>query len=54
MRDLIQKYLEVAFVFSVTGAAMVHPALALITGAGFFVALAVVTDRRTPAPEAEK
>ena len=44
-------YVEAGFVFAVTGAALSPwPWLALIVGAAFMVALAVVADRRTPPP----
>lgn len=43
----VTDYLEPAFVLLVTGAAMVYPPAALIVAALFFIALAVVADRRT-------
>ena len=51
MTRLVERYAEAAFVFGVTGAALVWPPLALIVGAGFMVVLAVVADRRTPPGE---
>lgn len=53
MSGLVTRYLDTAFVFAVTGAALVWPPLALLVGALFFIASAVVADRRSapPAPE---
>ncbi len=52
MTRLVERYAEVAFVFAVTGAAMTGwLPLPLIVGAAFYVALAVVADRRTPPSE---
>lgn len=48
----VERYLESAFVLAVTGAALIYAPAALIVGALFFVALAVLADRRTP-PEAK-
>lgn len=45
--------LDAAFVLSVTGAAMIWAPLALIVGAAYFVASAVIADRRA-APEVAK
>lgn len=45
-------YLEGAFVFLVTGAAIVWAPLALLTGGAFLIALAVVNDRRAPSEPA--
>ena len=42
----VERYLEVAFALAVTGAAMIYPPAALVVGAAFFVALAIVSDRR--------
>ena len=42
----VERYLEAAFVLAVTGAALIYPPAALIVGAAFFVALAIVSDRR--------
>ena len=50
MSELVSRYLDAAFVLAVTGAAMAWPPLALLTGALFFIASAVVADRRS-APE---
>ena len=47
----VEQYLEAGLIFGVTGAALIWPPAALIVGALFFVALAVVVDRRTPPPE---
>lgn len=44
--------LDAAFALSVTGAAFVWPPLALFVAAGYFIASAVIADRRTP-PEAK-
>ncbi len=48
MTDQITRYAEAAFVLSVTGAAMIYPPLALLVGAGYLIALAVLSDRRSP------
>jgi len=39
--------IDAAFVLAVTGAAMVWPPLALLVGAGFLGAQAVLADRRS-------
>lgn len=44
----VEQYLEVAFVLAVAGVAMVYPPAALVVAALFFIALAIVADRRTP------
>ena len=44
----VEQYLEVAFVLAVTGAAWVYPPAALFVAAAFFVAFAIIADRRTP------
>jgi len=44
--DAISVRLDAAFVLAVTGAALVVPWLALIVGAAFFIANAVLIDRR--------
>lgn len=44
----VDRYLEVAYVLLVAAAAWVTPPLALAVAAAFFIALAVVADRRTP------
>lgn len=50
----VEQYLEVAYALGVAFAAFVWPPLVLGVAALFFVALAVVGDRRTPpAPPAE-
>jgi hypothetical protein len=46
--DIITRYVEAAFVLVVTGAAMIYPPLALVVAAAYLIALAVVSDRRTP------
>lgn len=43
-------YIEAAFVLLVAGAAMLYPPLALIVAGGYFIALAVLHDRRTQEP----
>lgn len=44
-------YVQGAFVFAVTGAALSPwPWVALLVAAAFFVAIAIVNDRRTPPP----
>lgn len=49
MTDVVTRYAEAAFVLLVTGCALVWPPLALLAGAGYLVALAVINDRRTEA-----
>lgn len=49
---IVERYLEASMVFAVTGAALIYPPLALVVGAVFYVALAIVSDRRTP-PEVQ-
>ena len=39
--------IDAAFVLAVTGAALIYPPLALIVGAGFLAAQAVLADRRS-------
>jgi hypothetical protein len=52
MNRLAAQYLEVAFALTVTGAALTPwPWLALIVAGAYFVALAVVADRRTQPEE---
>ena len=51
MTDLVNRYAEDAFVLSIVGAAMIWPPLALVVGALYKIALAVVSDRRTPPVE---
>ncbi len=48
MSDPKVSYLDAAFLFLVSGAAYIWPPLAFIVGAAFFVATAIVNDRRTP------
>ena len=48
MNDVVTRYAEAAFVLLVTGCALVWAPLALIAGAGYLIALAVIADRRTP------
>ena len=48
MTEIVARYAEAAFVLAVTGAALVWPPLALFVGAAFFIANAVLVDRRTP------
>lgn len=48
MTDVVTRYAEAAFVLLVTGCALVWPPLALLAGAGYLVALAVIADRRAP------
>jgi hypothetical protein len=48
MTEVVTRYAEWAYALLVAGAAMVHPALALIVAAGYLIGLAVVNDRRTP------
>ena len=40
--------LDAAFVLSVTGAAMIFPPLALFVAAAYFIASAIIEDRRMP------
>ena len=47
MTTLVTRYAESAFVLLVTGAAMVYPPAALLVGAAYLIALAVIADRRT-------
>lgn len=47
-RAAIVRYTEAAFALAVTGAALIWPPAALLIGAAFLVALAVVADRRAP------
>ena len=42
----VERYLETAFVLLVTGAAWIYPPAALGVAALFFIALAIVADRR--------
>lgn len=49
MTDAISVRLDAAFVLAVTGAALIVPWLALVVGAVFLVANAILIDRRTPA-----
>jgi hypothetical protein len=51
MNDVVTRYAEAAFVLLVTGCALIWPPLALIAGAGYLIALAVLADRRIPAAE---
>ena len=51
MTDQITRYAEAAYALVVAGAAMLWPPLALIVAAGYLVALAVISDRRTPPVE---
>lgn len=53
MRPLVERYAEQAFVALVTGAALIYPPAALLVAGAFWVVLAIVADRRTPAPETE-
>lgn len=53
MTNVVQNYAEAAFVLLVVGMAMIWAPLALIAGAGYLIALAVLADRRTPPPEAK-
>ena len=48
MTKAIQTYTESGFVLAVVGAAMIYPPLALLVGAGYLIALAILNDRRTP------
>lgn len=48
MRSIVERHLEVAFALTVTGAAMTPwPWLALLVAGAYFVALAVIADRRS-------
>ena len=49
MTDVVTRYAEAAFVLLVTGCALIWPPLALLAGAGYLIALAVIADRRTEA-----
>lgn len=49
---LVDRYLSYAYALLVAGAALVWPPLVLPVAGLFLVALAVVADRRRPAPEA--
>lgn len=51
MTDIVTRYVEAGFVLAVAGAAMIYPPLALLVGAAYLIALAVVADRRTPPPQ---
>ncbi len=44
--------LDVAFVLSVTGVAMLFPPAALLVAAAYFIASAFIEDRRKPQVEA--
>jgi len=50
MTDQITRYAESAYALIVAGAAMLWPPLALLVAAGYLVVIAVIADRRTPAP----
>ncbi len=51
MTDQITRYAEMAYALIVAGLAMIWPPLALLGAALYLVALAVVTDLRTPPVE---
>jgi hypothetical protein len=46
----VERYLETAFVLAVTAAAWVYPPAALAVAAAFFIALAIIADRREVKP----
>jgi hypothetical protein len=50
--DAVTRYAEAAYALIVAGAAYIWPPLALLCAAAYLIALAVITDRRTPPPEA--
>lgn len=52
MTDAVTRYAEAAYALIVAGAAYIWPPLALLCAAAYLIALAVITDRRTPPPEA--
>lgn len=49
MTDQITRYAESAYALAVAGAALIWPPLALVVAAAYLIALAVISDRRTPA-----
>jgi hypothetical protein len=46
----VDRWLESAFALLVTAAAMIYPPAALAVAAAFFIALAIVADRREVKP----
>lgn len=46
----VEQYFEVAFALAVTGTALIYAPAALLVAAAFFVALAVIADRRSEPP----
>lgn len=47
MTPVVTVLIDAAFCLAVTGAAIIFPPLALLVGAGFLVAQAVLVDRRS-------